>query len=172
MATPEEILNIISKNVSRQNRFSALVRLPTISELSSYTDNNTIQILEFYCQDSSLPSQTAQTTEVKYLNRLKYAVKMVDLDTIILKFYDTKELIIRDIFTAWHEAILPMNKMNVLKYFPNQYRGEIDITIHEQKYKAEEITPISIGDFILSHTAQDSLGTFDVTFKIKKIGKV
>lgn len=156
-------LSIIEQNVSRQNRFDVNLFLPNLSELSSYADKN----MNVYIQDASLPSQSLRLTETMYQGLESYAILAKNTDFTILKFYDTKELKFRNMFLAWHSAVIPINEHKSLKYFPNEYQGKIEITIHEKKYLLDACTPMTIGDFVLSHNMSNSLGTFDVTFKVK-----
>lgn len=164
----DEALGVIELNVSRQNRFDVTVYLPSLTELSKYSNKN----MNFYIQDSSLPSQTLRLTETMHQGIERYAIINKTTDFIILRFYDTREQIFRNTFLAWQTAIVPINEHKALKYYPSEYQSKIGITIHETKYMLEGVVPITVGDFVLSHTATNTLGTFDVTFKVKKCSLV
>lgn len=159
----DEALNIIERNVSKQNRFDVTVYLPSLSELGKYNNSN----MHYYIQDSSLPSQSLRLTENMHQGLENYAILHKTTDFIILRFYDTKEQQFRNTFLDWQGAIVPINEHKALKYFPNEYQGKIVVQIHEKKYELSYVTPVTIGDFALSHTASNTLGTFDVTFKVK-----
>lgn len=159
----DEALSIIEKNVSKQNRFDVTVYLPGLSELNQYRDSN----MHYYIQDSSLPSQSLRLTENIHQGLENYAILHKTTDFTILRFYDTKDQKFRNTFLAWHGAIVPINEHKALKYFPNDYQGKIEVQIHEKKYELSQVVPVTIGDFALSHTGTNTLGTFDVTFKVK-----
>lgn len=169
MATTREILNIISSDLSKQNIFTLKMRLPNISELNQFSDSQTSSILEYYVQDASIPSQDSIFSEIRYLGELKYSIKGSNIDSIVVKFLDTKDLKIRKIFKVWQDAITRNNRMNVLKYFPNEYQTKLELTVHETQFQILGAFPITIGDFVLSNSALDTLGTFDVTFKLKSV---
>jgi hypothetical protein len=166
MATidPKLILETIEKNVARQNRFSFLLQLPSIQNVS--VDQTTLQ---YYCKAINFPSQTATPIEAKYLGVIKYAIVTQDIDTVNMTFWDTKQLVIRTMFKNWLESITSHNKYEVLQYYPNQYQTSGTLTIEEKEYNFLGITPTTVGDWVLDMENDNQLGTFSVTFKIKKV---
>lgn len=168
--TPKDVLQTIEKNIAKQNRFNMKLNLPSLSELSYFDTNK--EIFNYYIQDASLPSQNITLSEVSYLGKTKYAFLNKEVDSIVCSLYDNKEQTIRNMFIEYHNAIVPDNKIGTLKYFPDEYQTTLNITIHDKQYDIFGASPISIGDFRLSHTSQDTLGTFDVTFKVKQVKEI
>lgn len=164
-STINNTISQIEKNVSRKNRFSLQMTLPNIGELSSFD----IRKLDLYVQNASLPSQNLQLTEVKYLNKNIYASIFTDVDTINMTFYDTKDQSVRTMFINWQKAINPVNRLSLLKYYPDEYQSSFKIIIHNTTYEISNVIPTMVGDFQLSHQAQNELGTFDVTFKCSEV---
>lgn len=163
-----KVLNRIGSNVTRQNKFSCTLVLPSISELSEY-DRDFNETLTMYIQQANIPSQSLALTEVKYLDKIKYAITGKDIDTIQITMYDTREQIIRNMFMKYINAITTNSKLSVLKYYPDEYKSDIYITIHDVLYKLSKTSPISVGDFVLDETAENQLGSFVVTFKVSDI---
>jgi hypothetical protein len=159
-------LDVINKNVARQNRFKLLMTLPSLNEISFFTDTS---LLDTYVQGASLPSQSLNLTEVRYLNKEYTASLFITIDTININFYDTKELIIRNMFLGWQTAINPIDSLSLLNYFPDSYKTSFKIYIHETGYEVTDVIPITVGDFVFDHNSTNSLGTFSVTFKVKKV---
>lgn len=159
-------LDVINKNVARQNRFKILMTLPSLKEISFFTDTS---LLDTYVQGASLPSQSLNLTEVRYLNKEYTASLFITTDTININFYDTKELIIRNMFLGWQTAINPIDSLSLLNYFPDSYKTSFKIYIHETGYEVTDVIPITVGDFVFDHNSTNSLGTFSVTFKVKKV---
>lgn len=167
-SSTETINNSISqieKNVSRKNRFSIQMTLPSIGELNSFDIRN----LDLYVQNASLPSQNLQLAEVKYLNKRIYTSIFTNVDSINMTFYDTKDQSIRTMFINWQKAITPVNRLSLLKYFPDEYQTNFKIIIHNTTYEVVGSSPSMVGDFQLSHGATNELGTFDVTFICNEI---
>jgi len=170
MATPEEILAVIEKNVSKQNRWEVNMTLPNLPELTS--NSSLLDSINYYCQEGSLPSQNLTLSEIKYLGVNRYAYIFMDIDSIILTFFDTREQILRNTFIDWQKAIVPDNKVQVLQYYPNEYTTKFRLKSNDKSYEAIGASPINIGDFRLSHQGENQLGTFDVTFKIKQFNAI
>lgn len=166
MATtdPKLALDTIEKNVARQNRFTFLLDLPSITNVSM--DQKT---LEYYCKAMNFPSQSITPIETKYLGLIKYTLVTQDIDTVNITFYDTKELTIREMFRNWMEGITSHNKGEVLKYYPNQYQTTGTLKIAGKDYQFLGMAPISLGDWVLDMDNENQLGTFTVTFKMKKV---
>lgn len=163
-STSTDALRTIESDVSRQNRFTVQINLP--QSLGLNISANTVN---FYIQDASLPSQQLTLSEVNYQGKEIYAYLFKTTDSIILKFYDTKDQILRNMFLDWQTSIVPNNQIGLLPFYPSQYLSTMSITVHDKQYTLEGASPQSVGDFILSHGSQDSLGTFDVTMKVKKV---
>lgn len=161
---PKLILQTIERNVARQNRFTFLLTLPSITNVS--IDQKT---LEYYCKAINFPSQSTTPIEAKYLGLIKYTIITQDIDTISATFWDTKQLIIRTMFKNWLDEITSHNKGEVLKYYPNQYQTTGILNIEDKEHKFEGICPTTVGDWVLDMDNENSLGTFSVTFKVKKV---
>lgn len=161
---PKLILDTIEKNVARSNRFSFLLTLPQVSGVTA--DQTT---LEYYCKAVNLPSQTITPIDVKYLGLYRYAITTQDIDTVMATFYDTKQMILRSMFTKWQNEVTSHNKGEVLKYFPNQYQTTARIMAEEKEINIEGIFPITVGDWAMDMDQDNQLGTFQVTFKVKNV---
>ena len=161
---PKLILETIEKNVGRKNRFSFLLTLPQVSGVT--VDQTT---LEYYCKAINLPSQSITPVDVKYLGLYRYAITSMDVDTVMVTFYDTKQLVLRSMFTKWQQETTAHNKGEVLKYFPNQYQTTARIMAEEKETTIEGIFPITVGDWQMDMESDNQLGTFEVTFKVKSI---
>lgn len=158
------ILDTIEKNVARQNRFSFILSLPQVQNVQA--DQTT---LEYYCKSANLPSQSITPLESKYLGLIKYTVVTQDIDSVNVTFYDTKQLILRSMFKNWMDEVTMQNKGEVLKYYPNQYQTSAKLKIEEKEHTLEGIFPLSVGDWAVDMDIDNSLGTFTVTFKVKKV---
>lgn len=161
---PKLILETIEKNVARQNRFAFLLQLPSIINVS--VDQKT---LEYYCKAINFPSQSITPIEAKYLGLLKYTFTTQDIDTVSVTFWDTKQLVIRTMFKNWIDEVTSHGKSEVLKYYPNEYQTTGTLNIEDKEYKFEGLAPITLGDWVLDMDNDNSLGTFIVTFKVKKV---
>jgi len=159
-------LDIINKNIARQNRFKIFMSLPNLSEIAFFTD---MTMLDTYIQNASLPSQSLNLAEVRYLNKEYTASLFVTTDTINVNFYDTQELLIRNMFLGWQTAINPIDSLSLLKYFPDEYLTSFKIYVHETGYEITDAIPITVGDYVVDHNSTNTLGTFSVTFKVKKV---
>lgn len=165
----DAVLKKISSNVSRNNRFDFQLRIPNISELSTYGNKESLDIINFYIIDINIPGLTLSIKETFYLGITKFTGIKQDVDNITVQFYDTKEQFIRKFFVEWFNQISPRESLSTLKYYPNEYSTSAKLIVEKKNYEIKGMVPTSIGDFSLSQNNTSSLGTFSVIFKIKKI---
>ena len=158
----KSVLNAIQNNLSRQNYFNINIFLPILISSKINTEK-----LSWYIKSASLPSLTLNLTETKHLGKLKYAITSSDIDSINISFYDTKEQELRKMWVDFLYSISSHDDYAILKHYPNEYQSEANIKVHDTDWEVKGMTPISVGDFVLDYDSTDSLGTFDVTFKIK-----
>lgn len=157
-----QILNKISDNLSNQNKFQFTINIPTIIETDVSSEN-----IMWYIKSASLPSLNLNLVETKHLGKTKYAVTSATIDTINVTFYDTKEQSLRKMWVTYLETISMNNEYNILQYYPNEYQTSGTILVHDTEWLITGACPISVGDFILDYNSDNSLGTFDVSFKVK-----
>jgi len=162
-------LKAIGSNVSRQNQFSCDIVVPKLAELSKYSTTDFNKLMNPYITNASIPSLSLNLVEIKYLNKVKYAVIDKMVDSVNITFMDNKKQDIRNMFIIWSNAIIDNTKHGVLKYYPSDYQSPIGITVHDIKYRLNKCTPTNIGDYILDHNNTDSIGTFSVTFLVQSL---
>lgn len=164
MATDtDKILEIISKSLARNNKFSLSVVIPNIGlQIDS-------KLISYYVKSASLPSMTLNLIEQRHLGILKYAVHNTVVDTVNVTFYDTKEQKLRKMWTQYLKTTSSNGKYSALKYYPSEYQTTANLIVDKTNWKLEGISPIVVSDFVLDYDVNDQLGTFDVIFKVKDV---
>ena len=162
--TTKQILDKIEIDLSSQNKFNFNIAIPSILSQSI-----TSETISFYVKSLSLPSINLNLTETKYLGRAKYAVTSANVDSVNVIFYDTKKQDLRKLWVNYVELISMNSKSSVLKHYPSEYQTKGTITIHETTWEIEGATPINVGDFMLDYDSTNTLGMFNVGFKVKSV---
>ena len=162
--TPAQILDKIEQDLVNQNKFTFNILIPSF--LSS---SITSEFISFYVKSASLPSMNLNLVETKYLGKMKYAVTSANIDSINVVFYDNKAQDLRKLWVKYMSSITMQNELSILKYYPSEYQTSGTITIHDTKWEIEGATPFSIGDFMLDYDSNNSIGSFNVSFKIKSV---
>ena len=163
-------LEVISKNVYQNNRYSLNIKIPSLAELNGYQNNDFKEFLEFFVVDTNLPGIRLTLKEVIYLGTIKQTAINQNIDAITVLFYETKDQKLRQFFIDWINAIAPKNnRLKTLQYYPDEYKTSAEFILLEKKIQVKDMVPATIGDFSLSQNASNNLGTFTVSFKVKEL---
>lgn len=153
------------KNRNRPNQFDFILTPPAGIGLPAPQDGE--KSFRVYGKSLSIPSITSENQISRVLTILRGTALGVSYDSCIITFFDTKSMFFHRYFNKWITG--RFSDKGVLKYYPDQYQGEISISTHDTPvYKLESIYPISLGDFRLDNDLVDQHGTFDVTFFVTK----
>jgi len=164
MTTIDDVVASI-KNRNHPNQFDFILTPPSGMGLPTPTDGS--KAFRVYGKALSVPSITSENQISRVLTILRGTALGVSYDSCIITFYDTQTMFFHRYFNKWMTGRFSEN--GTLKYYPDDYQGEISISTHDTEvYKLENIYPISLGDFRLENDMVDQHGTFDVTFFVTK----
>lgn len=154
------------KYFSMNNQYDIDIQKPNISELPSTPDLQSK--LRVFARNTSIPSQTLENYVSRVANIKKATPIQIDVDSFSVTFFDTNSLFFHTYFNTWMNA--RFNKAGAIKYYINDFSSEAEFKHYDKKvYKAEGLYPISVGDYRLDTSIDNTFGTFDVTFYVKKL---
>jgi hypothetical protein len=166
--TQMKILEKYISDISRRNRYIMYFSPPNMSELQG---NNIQEKIIALGRNFSIPSVSADIHEQYLFDDRRTAAYKLSYDSFTFTFLDTKKLELHKFFLAWLQG--KYNKKGGLKYYPDDYKTDAEIEIHDTKlYKLKGMHPKMVGDYILDHNSVDEFATFDVNFSIDKLERV
>ena len=156
------------KHFAKPNNYDILLNPPNMDELNNFNINQFGKTVRIFAKSLSIPSNSTQVNSQYYYNTIYHNGTVVTLDSVIVTFYDTSTAFFHRYFNTWQYG--RFDNSGVLKYYPDEYSGTMDIYLNDNKiYTLEKLFPISVGDFRLDNEMEDEFGTFDVTFAITNL---
>jgi hypothetical protein len=157
-------INLYIKTFNRPNQFDFLLNTPSMMKIDSETQKQ----LRIFGKSLSIPSMHGDIKPNFFFNRKFNTPTFIDVDNIIITFYDTHTMYFHRFFMTWLIDRFDIN--GALKYYPSEYSGSMGIHTHNELiYTLSDFFPIAVSDYRLDNDIVDSFGTFDVTFYVGKM---
>jgi hypothetical protein len=154
MATTKEFISSIkSKGLARTNRFTVIMDIPFV-----FNSDVTRKAMMF-CDQVQLPGTNFSTAQNRVFGEFRETPYEKLYEPINLNFYVDKEMLIKDMFDQWHNAIYNPGTRTFNYY--DQYVTDIKIEVQDTKDTSHyfitlhECYPKSVGAVQLDYASKD-----------------
>lgn len=152
-------------SITQENKFEVgIIGLPT------FLNSTILENITLYAKGTSIPSATAVLNKIRIGNIERSSFSDLEVDSVIVTFYDLKEQELLKFFRDWHTKSVFSDEFGNRQYYPDDYQSTINIKVNnEVTWELTKSFPVTVGDFQLNYDSEDSLGTFDVTFNVHRV---
>ncbi len=169
MTTMDDFKSYV-KHFARGNQFDFLLDIPNskLYNILPKASGDTYRVRRIFGKSISIPSIHGDVKPNFFFDKKHNTPTMIDVDNIIITFYDTKTAFFHRFFTSWIKS--RYHSTGALQFYPDEFSGAIRVYLHDKNvYLLEGIFPVAVSDLRLDNEMTDQFSTFDVTFFVKRM---